>query len=292
MNPADLRTHLAAYADGELASPALEEVEAHLAKDAGARAEVQKWQALRHSANRAVTNEPVPAELEARIRAGLRKSAPRRSPRIYRLGYSGLAVAAAVALAFFIWPAGAAATSVKACGFAKVYRACAIKKHHDTLNARAGLEWDVFAKLDQNGSFENVRQNADFTCALPDLCTTGTYRLEGGCQCAPADGIRVVHAYFRCTAEPFNVVSVFAVDKRIQLCGEDGSACPGCKAHGREYHTAKDGNVTLVAWDHNDHSYVMCCGRLTREQIIDLSNRLDVAVFAHLDRLLAVAGGS
>jgi anti-sigma factor RsiW len=274
MNPADLPQQLAAYADGELDPATRAEIETLLAQQPEARAAVERWQALRRSARRAVDGESVPAGLETRLRANLRAPQhPRRAPRVYRLGLSGLAVAAALVLAFFVWPAGAAGTSVKACDFARVYRRCAVEHRHDPFAVRGDKPCNRMGKLCGQCSMK---------CKLPDVAACGRYQLDGGCNCSPCEGLRVVHAYFRANDDPNAVVSVFATDNRIKLCGANGVACPCCVQGEHEYRGGTDGDVSVVGWRDGTHTYVLV-GRMTPKELVHLAEGLPAVALPRLD---------
>ncbi len=274
MKPADLPQYLAAYADGELDPATRAEVETLLAEQPEARAAVQRWQALRQAARRAVEHEPIPAGLEARLRANLRAARhPKRAPRVYRFGLSGLAVAAALMLAFFVWPAGAAGTPVKACDFARIFRHCAIEHRHDPYAVRSNKPCERMGKLCGRCSMN---------CAMPDVAACGRYQLDGGCDCSPCEGLRVVHAYFRANDDPNAVVSVFATDCRIKLCGVNGVACPCCVQSEHDYHGGTDGDVSVVGWREGTHTYVLV-GRMPPKELVHLAEGLPVAALPRLN---------
>ncbi len=265
MNPSEMRKHLAEYADGELDPAQRAEIEAHLAQDPASRADVARWQALRQCAHRALVSEPVPRGLEDRVRANLQASRRVRSRRLYRLGLPGLAVAAAVVLALFVWPGSeAAATNVQVSGFASVYRRCAVERRHDTLNVRGDGGCKTLAEL---------QAEAPLAAGLPDIPSHG-YRLDGACWCGPPEckecGARVLHAYFRRSDDPNDVVSAFAVDCAITLCTCGGTPCPGCQRGTAEFRDGTDGDVSLVCWKRQKISYVLA-GRMPREELTKLA---------------------
>jgi anti-sigma factor RsiW len=271
MNPTELRQHLAEYADGELAPALRTEIETLLAGDPAARAEVERWQALRRCAQRALASETLPAGLADRVRTAIHAQSAVRLPRLYRLGLPGLAVAAAVVLAFFIWPKGAEATSVPASSFAAIYRKCAVEHRHDSL------------VRGPNGSptLAGLRAAAPLVAGLPDL-TAGGYRLDGACRCGPREckdnGAKVVHVYFRRSDNENDVVSAFAVQCRLKLCARDGSPCRGCKCAGvRPYRGDQDGDVSLVSWTDHGVSYILV-GRMPQEMLTKLAEGPALAV--------------
>jgi len=266
MNSSEIHKHLAEYADGELDPAHRAEIEAHLAQDADSRAEVARWQALRQSTHRALVSEPVPRGLEDRIRANLRASRRVRGRRLYYFGLPGLGVAAAVVLALFLWPrGGAAATNVPVSGFASVYRHCALEHRHDTLNVRGDAGCKTLSEL---------QADTPLAAGLPDLPSHG-YRLDGACWCGPPEckqcGARVLHAYFRRSDDPNDVVSAFVISCPIKLCSCNGKPCPGCRRGAAEFRDGTDGDVSLVCWTCQSVSYVLA-GRMPQEKLARLAD--------------------
>ena len=260
MNRTEARKHLTAYADGELEPELRRQVAAHLETDAESRAEVERWRALRRGIHGVLAREAAPAGLEARVRQRL---APRRR-RIYTLGVPGLA-AAAIALALVFWPRAAAATAVEAAGFARIHRSCALERRHDSLAVRDVQPVAALARL---------KQEFAFSVCLPDLSGAG-YRLDGACGCGPSSDMRTVHAFYRSAAAPDNVVSVFSIRGKIQLC-TCGAPCADCNCGQRHYHGGADGDVNVVTWDEGPCSYVFC-GRLRQDALVRLADGVRLA---------------
>ena len=280
MNPSELRKHLPTYADGELEPALRERIESLLESDPASRAELQRWQALRHCAHRAIAEEPLPAGLAELVRNRL---AARRRPatgRILRLGLPGLAAAAAIVLAVTFWPRGAQATPVEAHGFADVYRTCAVAHRHDTFDVRDKVPADVMAQL---------REEAAFICNVPDATKCG-FHVDGACECFHGDeGIRVVHVYFRCNKDDTKVISAFATDRRVDMCSE-GCQCPECAAGRRHYHVAHDDDVTLLAWTDDDRSYVVCSD-MNEKTLVRMVDTMEIArpvASSHTDNLASL----
>jgi anti-sigma factor RsiW len=271
MNPSELRKHLAEYADGELDPAQRAELEAHLAQDPASQADVARWQALRQCAHRALAGETVPPGLDERLRARLRAARHGHTRRLYRFGVPGLAAAAAIVLALFLWPKGAEATSVHASGFASVYRHCAVERRHDALQVRNATGCKTLAQL---------RAETPLAAGLPDLARHG-YQLDGACWCAPPEctqcGMRVLHVYYRRADDPNDVVSAFAMGCRLKLCSCSGTPCAGCRRGAREFQDGTDGDVTLVSWTDRRVSYVLA-GRLPREQLAQLAEGAHVTL--------------
>ncbi len=281
MSPSELRERLAAFADGELDPDCRPEMEAHLETHPEDRAEVERWQALRQSARRALRSEPVPADLGDRIRAGLRpapKASTRRAPRIYRLGFSGVAVAALITLAVLLLPG---AQPIEASGFANIHSGCAVRAHHDTLNVRGDLSWKAVASLDQQGCRDAIRRNAAFPCKIPRFRQRGYY-LCGACKCSPSSEVQLVHAYFLNSDADDRIVSVFAVDHRIEL-QTGGAACPQCQTGQRDYAAGKDNDVELVCWTEGGRSYVLACGKLNQQELVQLADGLTLAALQQIE---------
>lgn len=277
MTETELHRRLAEFADGEVDPRTREQLAAQCAIDAQARAEVRRWQALRRCTHRVLCSEQVPAGLAERILSEVRGPRLERGPRFFRAPLlrvgAPLAAAAAVAFAVFVVaPRYAAATPVKACDFARVYRACALEGRHDPFRVRGAQ--------DGAGALDTLRGHARFPCKLMNVAEHSGYRVDGGCTCSPCSGLKVVHAYFRAADDPNEVISAFVMERRVKLCGPDGSACPGkagCPRKGRNYHTASDGEVTVVSWDEADRTYVLV-SRADGADLVGLADSLNLAV--------------
>lgn len=271
MNPADLRKHLAEYADGELPETLRGSIEARLAADRDARDEVERWQALRRCAGRALDSEPVPPGLEARIRATLRVHSSPGRRRVLHLGTSGLAVAAALLLTVFVWPQGAEATSIGAAYLADQHRASALTRRADLFGVRRGMSWKKFDRLRKEGDFGQIAAHASFRCRVPSMLAQG-YRLQGACEYVRGDRTRVVHAYFRCLEAGGNTMSLFVMDRCVRLCSEGGKPGHCCHGDRREYHVARHGKYTLIAWVQDGRTYVLCCGIAEPEDLVRMAD--------------------
>jgi hypothetical protein len=270
MSPSDLRRHLAAYADGGLDPELRAAVEAHLAANPADQAEVEGWQALRRCARRVVSGTPVPPGLTDRIHARLRAGRPviSRSRRIYGIGLSGLAIAAVVILAVVFWPG---ATRVEAAGFASVHRRCAVTNRHDAFDLRQAVPAQALAEL---------KKKAALACGVPDISQCG-FHVDGACRCPPCQEVGAVHLYFRCNRNESRVVSVFIVDRRIELC-QHGSDCPACSKGERPYHSATDGDVRLICWEDQDRSYVLA-GPVAEQDLMKIADDLEMARLGSVD---------
>lgn len=272
MTPSEARDLIPAYADGELDAARRTALEGHLAADPGLRAEVQHWQALRRCAQRGISATTVPDGLAERVRARLRAKAdvPRRRPRVYRLGLSGLAAAAALVAGVTLWPRGAVARPVEARGFADIHRVCALLNHHDTLGVRGGQAQADFAPTDGGVAVARLRTRAAMTGAVPDLSRRGL-QLVGACTCSPCPELRVVHAYFR--SEQGEIISVFAADGPIALCAA-GRVCPCCTHGERRYRSSCEGEVSVVCATVNNSSFVLVGTGRGARGLMDLAEGL------------------
>ena len=267
MTPRDVRQHLAAYADGELPPEARAAIEAALAATPELPAEMARWQALRRALGRTVQSEIVPAGLAGRVRAGLAAddspSAVPRFGRVYRLGLAGLSAAAVLILALFVWPRDAQATSLDVRGLAKIHRACAQDHRHDTLGVR-GCAPRV--------ACQKIKARTGFAGDVPDVSACGEYDLDGACQCSPARGVRAIHIAYRSKQAPERVLSVFAVERALELATA-GGPCPNCTCGQRNYRRGTDADVTLVGWHQNGRSYVLV-GPLSEPELVRLADQL------------------
>jgi hypothetical protein len=276
MTPSEIHDKLAAYADGELDPQTRAEIEAALAADPQLRDACNRWRDLRTRVNHVLQAEPVPAGLADRICAGLREqaAAARPVPRIYRLGVPALAAAAVLMLAYVFWPR---TPHIRANYFAEHHLADAVTRHADSLGVRGGVPWDLFKDVDESGSFDTLVRNVSFKCDVPDLGRFD-YRLKGACEYCEHD-LRVVHAYYRCFADaaPGNLVSLFVVDRPIELCCESGHASPCVEVNGHKYFASKFRKCTVVAWVDGHQTFIACCGIATKQQLIDLAESLRVA---------------
>ncbi len=274
MNDADFREQLADFADGELGADVRARIEAHLRGHPEDGEIVGRWQALRRAGKRVVEREPVPGDLSDRIRGRLSAERKRpvesaaHRPRVLRLGMFGLAAAAAVVLAFTLWPRESAATSVEADSFANIYRNCAVAHRHDTFAVRAALPANAIAGL---------REKAEFACRVPDLGGHG-YHLDGACNCSPCENVRVVHAYYRLDASAGvgnsgdAVLSVFSLDHPVALC-KNGKPCTACPHGNQDFRLATDGQVHLVTWKEGQRSFVVC-GEVSHEELSELAEEI------------------
>lgn len=267
MTREDLEQRLAEYADGQLPDALRARITAELSHRPEWRAQIQRWQSLRRAAQRALERTPVPVGLADRVQAAL-SPAPVRVPvrsAFFRFGLPGLAAAAAVTFGIIFWPRGAAATVIEASSFAGVHRRCAVGGRHDSFQVRGHEPAELGAAL---------RRSAGFTCAVPAHAPRG-YVLDGACTCGSGRGVRVVHVYYRGLQAPEQVVSLFALNRvvEIQAQGALGHDCGGGERH---YHRFADADVTLIAWGDREASYVLA-GRMPEPELVSVADGLDLA---------------
>lgn len=276
MNPADLPTKLAAYADGELSPGERAVLEARLADEPALRGAVQRWQALRRAARRAVMQEPVPAGLAARLAADLHALRRVRRPRILRLGLSGLAAAAVLMFAAVLWPTQNAGASTLAASFLcerHLNNACAAAI--DTLGVRGDhptAEYD--ARDDVTPDFDCVSQRASFPCKVPCLMKFG-YKLRGATEYRRDDGTLIIHAHYLCKRAG-QVMSMFVINRPLDLKAEQSQCRPGCQTAKRRYHVAQCEKITMVSWTEGQRTYVLCCGKANGQELAQLADQLTI----------------
>ncbi len=273
MKQSELQRLLANYADGEVDAQVRADISLHLKGHPEDREAVRRWRGLRRAAHRALNSEAVPAELSKRVRGRLRGAPQNPVARIYRLGFPGMAAAAAVLLAVWIWPQGAAATSVEANYFARHHYESALKIHRDSLDTRHGMSYEDFVALQRGADRAAIWQNASFRCAVPDLewCD---YVLHGASEYVPANRAHVVHAYFRCKSAGGAVLSMFVIDRCVRVCQDGKNACR-CSHGERAYHKAQARGINIISWHENGKTYVLCCGIAEPDELVELADGID-----------------
>jgi hypothetical protein len=276
---------LAAYADGEVDDRLRADLERAVAGDPECRAAVARWKALRLCAQRALASEPVPGDLQERIRQRL---AYQRRVSVFRWwGFSGLALASAalivlVALkpsppAAAVSPAVATATVVVYPGeFAEIYRRCGYARHHTLTDVTGRGLAEVAAEV-------RAWDKTDFPVYLPNM--TG-YRLAGVCPCFPRPVVRTVHAnYVRGqfnpdeSSPPEQVVSFFSLSDRVDLAEQRSIVGQGRQyLHPqRNYCVAQAGeNVTVIKWDEAETSLAVC-SCIPQEELVRLVDSTELA---------------
>ncbi len=285
-NCSDMRRHLAIYADGELAAELYPAVEAHLAECQKCRTEVERWQVLRRCAQRAIASEVLPPGLEQRLRQRLRSQSQTARRRLIRFVVPGLAAAAVIVVAVLRYVPGGgggsvalAAVDVSAEDFARVYRKCAVARHHDSHNCRG---------MSAQGARELLARELGFKPLVADLSAHG-YVLEGACECFPVHEVRVIHVHYRSQDTQAQVVSLFSADRRLRL--KACSRCRGKCSHGqaeRSYEVAQAGDVNVLKWNEQQGSFALC-SQMEQEQLLELAGSVDFARF--LRELPAYARG-
>ncbi|HUU98511.1 MAG TPA: zf-HC2 domain-containing protein [Phycisphaerae bacterium] len=271
-----MRPHLAIYADGELAAELRPAVEAHLAECQKCRVQVERWQALRGCVRRAVVSEALPAGLEQRLRHRLRDQSWTARRRLIKFVVPGLATAAVIVVAVLLYlPGGGggsvalAAVDVSAEDFARVYRKCAVAKHHDSHNCRG---------MSAQDARELLARELGFKPLVADLSAHG-YMLEGACKCFPVHDLRVIHVHYRSQDTQAQVVSLFSADRCVRL--KAGSPFRGEGDRGRpdrSYEVAKSGQVNVLKWDEQRGSFALC-SQMEQEKLLELAGSVDFARF-------------
>jgi anti-sigma factor RsiW len=264
----ELELQLPDYADGQVSADVRVRIAAELPHRPEWCDQVQRWQALRRSAQRVLERTPIPVGLADRVQATLSPvpvRVPVRSP-FFRFGLPGLAAAAAVTLGFAFWPRGAAATVIDASNFAAVHRRCALGGRHDSFQVRGHELSEVC---------EEIRRAAGFGCHMPSHAPSG-YVLDGGCACWPGSAMHVVHVYFRAVQPPERIVSLFALDRVVQVRAP-GAAGRDCGGGQRQYRRAADGDVTLIVWGDGQASYVLA-GRMPEPELVGVADGLGLGL--------------
>lgn len=271
MNCEQASEHSAVYADGEADASLQTALAAHLSACPRCRAEVERWQALRRCAQRAMTSEVLPTGLQTRLVARLRRRPALLGQRALRL-FGTMSAAAAIILAVTFWPRTAGAKTVVADKFAEIYQMCAVDHRHDGQHVRGLSLAEARAKLAQC-----LRSRV----LVPDLSAHG-YKLDGACRCFHVDNVRVVHAYYRAVDDASRVVSVFSVDCCLSL-----ARCENCErgvCHGkcprqRLYQEAAAQDVLVLKWNDGAATYALC-GALARDELYSLADSVDPVLAA------------
>ncbi|MFH1745864.1 MAG: hypothetical protein ABIG44_02355 [Planctomycetota bacterium] len=274
MSESEIQRHLADYADGELDADLRPDVEAYLHEHPQARAEVNRWQALRSSAERGLNAESVPDELHTRLLHNLAIHQSHDKIRPWRIYAPLTAVAAALLLVIYMWPsnpvAGPAPKLLSASKLVTLYQHCALGHKHDDFGL-SGKSATAATTILANNS------KVGFTIHLPDLAPKG-YQLQGVCMCKPGKNIRGIHAYYAKRdlpvdpAHPENVVSFFSLCSRVKLCDSRGTCCghecPGRDA--RQYEVALvDEQFTVLKWDEFTCSFAVC-SQLAQQELVQI----------------------
>jgi hypothetical protein len=285
MTQPEVFRELATYADGEVDEVLRAELDRAVASDPEFQAAVARWQALRQCARRAVASEPVPGDLQDRIRRAL---AHQRRLRLFRWwGLSGLALASAALLVLLlVRPAPPPVVSpdggvvvLHPADFARIYEKCGYTHHHSITEIGERRPADVAQEV-------KMWADIDFPVYLPDISSEG-FRLAGVCRCFPRErtGIRTVHAnYVRgefspgTSSPPENVVSLFSMSGRIELAQQQRICASGQSCgQQRHYFVARVGeNVTVIKWDEAQSSLV-ACSCIPQEELMELVDSAELA---------------
>ncbi len=285
-NCSDMQPRLAVYADGELAAKLRAPVEAHLADCQKCRTEVERWQALRRCAQRAIASEALPPGLEQRLRQRLHTQSGTARRRLIKFVVPGLAAAAVIVVAVLLYLPGSgggsvalAAVDVSAEDFARIYRKCAVDGHHDSHNCRG---------MSAQDARELLARELGFKPLVADLSAHG-YVLGGACKCFPVRDLRVIHVHYLSQDTQAQVVSLFSADRRVRLkAASPFNGAPDRGRPDRSYEVAQAGQVNVLKWDEQRVSFALC-SQMEQEQLLELAGAADFARF--LRQLPAYARG-
>lgn len=234
---------LARYADGEVSAAERATVEQRLAASPECADVVHRWRALRRCAGRVAAAGAAPAGLDARVRDSLRQDTGFSGTRVYRLTTAFAAAAALLLLAVF-WNRGSANPNVSRAGllvaperFVETYEECARKAQHE------GVKLEGHCPIAAQALMRTMCR--DYMVAVPDLRDAG-YELIGICHCLAQENVRATHAFYRNQANPDRVVSVFSVDRCLNLNQCRKQEC--CKTK-RHYEMARVNDVSIMHWE-------------------------------------------
>jgi anti-sigma factor RsiW len=288
MDVAEIRQHLPAFADGELAGDLQERVAAAVAASSALQAEVQQWRELRRAANRALTADAPPTGLRERIMAQLELLRPVR-PRTIRLYQPLLAAAAAVVLAFtfFLNNTGTEAAVANPADFPNRHRICLASGDHDTL---------AIATLDPSTAATRLTGKYHYPVLVPDLSRAG-WRVAAGRECAlrceQAGPVRMVHVFYQHTDDASRTLSVFSIERRVVMpsgCTKSKSGC-GQRTY-TESMVDNSGNAyAVMTWCEPRNTYA-ACGALPANELRGLLDQVVVAVAEGSTETLLIAAAN
>lgn len=277
MNADDVRLKLPLYAAGELNHEETAAIKQALEASPELRAELASWESLRACTNRILADAAMPAGLDDRVAAALRSARRSGASRTIRFGRAVLGIAAAVALAWLIYPvfkkpptpptpvpAVLASLPVAPEQFSEIYAHCASgDKPHCAMEFRNQKPEDIRAELVAAKGHEVL---------IPNLESAG-YAFDGVCMCFRSRGenIQVVHAFYRNLANADDRVSLFSTDHLVKL-SRCSHACP-------QYQYATVDDVNIVKWDGKAESFAMC-GRMAESKLVQLADEARIALAA------------
>jgi len=275
------RELLPLYCDGELDAETSAELEAALARSPSLREELQRWKALRRCAQRTLGADPVPPDLERRVRTVIALEHQRRSRRriLTLLGVSG--VAALVGLSLWLRPAlnggspamPAGPEIVRPEAFAGAYRRCGLHAHRQFLLTAPRID---SARAQLAGALR-------FTPAVPDLSPQG-YDLVGCCTCLKVHGSAAAHVHYRSRGGRSHVVSVFSLKCHAHL--RPGMPC--CDAgKGGCLEEAMVGDVAVVKWCGSGRTYAVASD-LDLAELQSLARQVRIAQRIHVPLSVAL----
>lgn len=268
----EARKLLPVYSDGELDAERSTALERFLSESPALRGELESWRSLRQALNRAISHEQASEALRRSITAAI---ADTRSDRIHfrPLRWAGglTAAAAAVAVIFFLTQprmVTAGPTEVAADRFLEIHRNCAIIHRHN------GAGIDV---SDLNKARTQLAGMSSVTVLIPDLQDQG-FSLAGACRCFKCDDLKALHVFYRREQPAPAVVSIFSIDRKVQVKNCRCERCVCAAGICREYETVQDNDLIVYKWDEANSSYAIC-GGLPADELRHLANVVTLAKF-------------
>lgn len=270
MNSNDRHELLARYADGELEAPERNALESELAGSAEERAVVERWQALRRCAKRAVAGDALPAGLAGRVREAVTADRAFSNSRVYRLVSVFAAAAAVLLLAVFYSSRGSigpgtavAGMTIDAERFAQIYSHCA-KEHHESVALNKYCPVAAQELMD-----ETCR---DYRVLVPNLTQQG-WDLYGICKCFPKNGpVAGMHVYYRSRDPQPRYLSFFSANRCIDIAGCGKQVC--CETQ-RTYQSAAAAGVNVVKWSEQGGCFVLA-GEIKVDELEKLAAGVNV----------------
>lgn len=282
MTESEIRALLPEYVDGEVDAEAARKIERALETSPALQAEAERWRALRDCVHRVVMAEEPPADLRERMAQVLQRgeaagaSGSAAQPRVYRLGYALMAVAALVLVSIGLqgrWFANstggggntARAAVVSAANFAEIYTHCGLTPH----------KYFQVDALHMSDTRARLAAATGLTVALPDMEALG-YELRCACPCFQSpegSDLHVLHAAY-IKPDTKQVVSLFTVSPPVEM---KKCKCCNCPLRGK-LEVGGSAGVNVVKWSTTERSLAIV-GTLPEA---DLQNMLaSLPTFVH-----------
>jgi anti-sigma factor RsiW len=279
MTRAQRTLQLGAYADGEIDPAGRAAVEAFLASNPEAAADVEDRRRLRRLVQRVNQETLVPETLRAEVtRLIARERNARRTRGLRLFAASSFAAAALIMLAMtvggpgildkhFIAPPPVAALPVATNSFLQRWATCSGPSAHDELAVAGKASADVSAAIQKLKLFPREELN------VPDLKSFG-YELAGACQSNVVPGAQTLQLTFR-HVETGRRLAMFISSRPIAL--QIGSApVAELDLGGRMYAYAdlRDG-MSVVKWNERFCSIVLC-GEAHSGELAQIAQKITV----------------